>query len=394
MSGQFLDMAIVGGGLAGGLTALAVHRARPDLRIALFEAGKTLGGNHRWSWFGTDLDAAGATLLAPFGKAEWSGYEVRFPAGERALRTSYQSMASTDFDEGLRGELPEDAIRSGCEVAKLHGDGVTLASGERIAARIVVDCRSAAPSPHLNGGWQVFLGRHLRCDAPHGAERPTIMDATVEQHGAYRFVYVLPLGERDIFVEDTYYADNPALDHAALAARIDAYCAARGWHGETMGEETGVLPVITGGDFTAFRAAQGSADVVLAGARGGFIHPLTSYTLPIAVRNALWLASDADRTGADLAKRMDARALAHWDDTGFYRLLGRMLFGAAEPGERYRIFERFYRLPEGLIERFYAARSTRYDRARILCGKPPVPVARAVGALFSPGAAMAARTTA
>ena len=70
----------------------------------------------------------------------------------------------------------------------------------------------------------------------------------------------------------------------------------------------------------------------------------------------------------------------------FYRRLGRMLFGAGNPEERYKVFERFYRLPAPLIERFYAARSTRLDRARVLCGKPPVPVMGAVRALASDGA--------
>ena len=43
-----IDLAIVGGGLAGGLAALAVHRAHPHMRITLFEAKDSLGGNHRW----------------------------------------------------------------------------------------------------------------------------------------------------------------------------------------------------------------------------------------------------------------------------------------------------------------------------------------------------------
>ena len=40
--------------------------------------------------------------------------------------------------------------------------------------------------------------------------------------------------------------------------------------------------------------------------------------------------------------------------------------------------EQFYRRPEPLIARFYAGRLTWADRARILVGRPPVPVARAL----------------
>jgi len=58
-----------------------------------------------------------------------------------------------------------------------------------------------------------------------------------------------------------------------------------------------------------------------------------------------------------------------------------MLFDAAPPQERRRIFERFYRLPAPLIGRFYAHRSTQLDKMRILCGKPPVRIRAAMRAL-------------
>ena len=70
-----------------------------------------------------------------------------------------------------------------------------------------------------------------------------------------------------------------------------------------------------------------------------------------------------------------------WRDRSFYRLLNRMLFRAAEPGQRYRVLERFYRLPQPLIERFYAGEATLADKLRILSGKPPVPIGRALACL-------------
>lgn len=386
---SIVDVAIVGGGLAGGLIALALAKRRPELRIRLFEQGEVLGGNHRWSWFETDLDPEARALLAPFRKCEWDGYMVGFPAYDRALDTPYRSMASDDFDRALRRELPDGVIRSDCEVVTLASDHVVLADQSRIPARAVVDCRAAAPSRHLAGGWQVFMGRHLRTTAPHGIERPFIMDATVDQLGGFRFVYILPLGACDLFVEDTYYQDSPLLDREILSARLDAYCRAQGWDYGIVGHETGVLPVVTGGDFGAFRASQSAGGgVVLAGARGGFTHPLTSYTLPFAAAIALRIAENADLPGDQLAALIDREAREHWRKTRFYRLLGRMLFQAAPPEQRVRVFERFYRLPPALIDRFYAGRSTWLDKARILIGKPPVPVGRAIPALLSAGRPM------
>ncbi len=386
MSGRKLDIAIAGGGLAGCLIALALHRVRPDLDCLLVEGGENLGGNHRWSWFASDLDTESAAVLSPVRKVEWdSGNRVRFPGLERHLSTGYRSMASADLAAALHRELPASTIRLNAPVGALEAGCVTLRSGEAIAARTVIDCRGIADASALSGGWQVFMGRHLRTARPHGLAAPLIMDACVEQPGAYRFVYVLPLGSHELFIEDTYYADSPALDRAALSRRIDAYCHEHGWEGDILGHETGVLPVVTGGNFAAFQTAHRTAGVAVVGVRGGFFHPLTSYSLPFAVETALAVARDADLPGSQLAAMMEDRARRHWAQTRFYRRLGRMLFGAGEPARRYRVFERFYRLPEPLIERFYAGRSTSLDRLRLLCGKPPVPIMGAMRALTSSG---------
>ncbi len=385
------EIAIVGGGLAGGLIALALRRRHPDMQIALIEAGKVLGGNHRWSWFDSDLDQAGRELLGPIRKTEWDGYEVRFPAYRRRLRSSYRSLASPDFDAALRRELGDDVIHTNRPVASLDAGGVTLENAERISARVVLDCRGSGPNEHLTGGWQVFMGRRMRTTKPHGLDKPVIMDAAVEQHApygnhsAYRFIYVLPLGADELFIEDTYYADGPELDRSALSGRIDHYCREQGWDGEILGGETGVLPVITGGSFAAFQTANRIEGVGIAGARGGFAHPLTSYTLPFAVRNALAIADDAELSGEQMAALLETRARRHWTRTKFYRRLGSMLFGAARPARRYRVFERFYRLPEGLIERFYAGNSRFGDKVRVLTGRPPVPVFAAIGSLLGKG---------
>ena len=384
-SGRF-DIAIVGGGLAGGLLALAIHRAHPQLALGLFEAGDSYGGNHRWSWFPSDLSDEARTLLSVFPAAEWqTGYEVRFPKHNRILASPYRSLASRDFDAKLRQILPQSAIQTGSKIASLNANCLTLDSGETIQATRIIDTRDFAPSPDLSGGWQVFLGQHIRTHKPHGQTRPIIMDATVAQHGAFRFVYSLPLSPTEIFVEDTYYVDSPVLDRELLSGRTLAYAETQGWHGEIIAQEAGVLPVVTAGDGEAHRNRFAKNGVSLAGARGLFSHPLTSYTLPIAAENALAIARAADLPADELAQFVSQRAQSHWRSTRYYRALGRMLFDAAEPDKRYIIFERFYRLQEKLIERFYAARSTHFDKMRILTGRPPVAIGKAIAALLGKG---------
>ena len=378
------DIAILGGGLAGGLIALALRRADPSLSVVLVEAGEVLGGNHRWSWFESDLSPDGAWLLAPFRTTRWDeGYAVLFPKHTRTLGSIYCSLASVDFDAALRRELAQSTILTNRTVAEVDARGATLEGGERIEARCVIDARGFIPSGAFEGGWQVFMGRHMRTRKPHGLDRPIVMDARVKQHAAFRFLYTLPLSADELFIEDTYYQDTPDLDRSALSARLDRYCAAVGWKGDPVGFETGVLPVVTGGNLAQYQREVRVPGVAMAGARGMIAHPLTSYTLPFAVETALLVAANCELPGEQMAALLEDHARRVWQRTGFYRLLGSMLFGAAEPNRRYRVFERFYRLPEPLIERFYAGQSSRADKLRILTGKPPVPIGRAVRAIAS-----------
>ena len=59
---------------------------------------------------------------------------------------------------------------------------------------------------------------------------------------------------------------------------------------------------------------------------------------------------------------------------------------AGTPDARVQVLQRFYRLPEPLVQRFYAAKLTTTDKARIIAGKPPVPILDALKCLRSDSA--------
>ncbi|WP_174298502.1 lycopene beta-cyclase CrtY [Sphingomonas bacterium] len=381
------DLAILGGGLAGGLIALAVAARRPAATIRLVEANDTLGGNHVWSFFGADVSRAHRPILERLVAYAWPGYDVRFPRHRRSLSEPYYSITSERFDAVLRASLPAGTVMTGRRVLAASTTAAVLADGDRIEASGVIDARGAGSAGGdlslLDLAWQKFVGRELTLAEPHGLGRPVVMDATVPQLDGYRFVYTLPFGSRTAFVEDTYYSTAPDLDASALDARIDGYAAGQGWEVTARGRrEAAALPVALGGDFEAYWRA-GGRRIAKAGIRAGLFHPTTGYSLPDAVRTAALVAGASDWSGAGLHDLLHDHARRAWDDRGFYRLLDRMLFRAAEPAERYRVLERFYRLNPALIGRFYAARSTLLDKARILSGRPPVPLARAIRAIPS-----------
>ncbi|MDP1736311.1 MAG: lycopene beta-cyclase CrtY [Caulobacter sp.] len=368
----------MGGGLASGLIALRLKALRPALTVIVVEKDATLGGRHTWSHFASDVSEEIGAWLAPLIAHRWDGYEVRFPGHRRALTTPYRAIPSDRFHEVVSGVLGSDAW-TGVGVAALADDGVTLADGRVLEAPCVIDGRGPAPAPHLVLGWQKFLGQELELAAPHGLTRPIVMDATVDQLDGYRFLYTLPLSATRLLVEDTRYSDGEALDRAALAADIAAYAAAQGWAIKAVvREEDGVLPIALAGDIDAHWRA---ADTAQVGLRAALFQPITGYSLPDAARLADEIAALPLLTTATVRACVEARSKQRWRERAYYRLLNRMLFKAATPGRRFIVLERFYRLSQGLVERFYAGRITLADKARILIGKPPVPIAAAMAVL-------------
>ena len=87
------DLAIIGGGLSGGLIALAAQRARPSARILLIEARPQLGGNHIWSFLDSDIEPADKALLEPFITYGWREFAVVFPTYKR-VRCRMRSTVS------------------------------------------------------------------------------------------------------------------------------------------------------------------------------------------------------------------------------------------------------------------------------------------------------------
>jgi lycopene beta-cyclase len=378
------DVIFAGGGLASTLTAYRLKTLRPDLRLLIVEAGERLGGNHTWSLHRSDISGEQNRWLAPFVAYRWPGQMVRFPKFSRQLSARYQSVSSEKLHKVATASLGR-AIRLNARIASVQNDYVRLRTGEVLTAPCIVDGRGPAPTSALVLGFQKFIGLELRLAEPHGERLPVIMDADVSQDDGYRFVYTLPLSADTILIEDTYYADGPELEPETIRRKIEAYAARRGWRiAEIVREETGKLPIVLGGDIDAFwREAGGEAARI--GLRACLFHPTTGYSLPDAVVMADAFAGLPQLTTQGAATLTEAISKRLWRERRFYRMLNRFLFLAAKPEKRFEIMQRFYSLGEPLIERFYRAASTRTDKARILIGRPPVSVLKALANIKETG---------
>jgi lycopene beta-cyclase len=374
------DLILVGGGLANTLIALRLAEAQPELNVLLLEKDDHLGGNHTWSFHGSDLSETRRNWLEPLVQKSWDHYEVRFPNRSRILPGSYHSMTSERLHQVARARLGE-RIRTGVEVDRLHPKHVELADGTTLNAQTVIDGRGPVNSPHLDVRFQKFVGQVVQLAKPHSLSGPIIMDARKEQDDGYRFFYTLPFDEQTVLIEDTRYSDSPQISSAEYGDEISRYAEHMGWQiSRVLREESGVLPITLGGDIDAFWAA--SPPVARSGLKAALFHPATGYSLPNAMSLADELARHDDWTDGSVYALTRNASKRLWQHTRFYRALNRMLFLAADPHERRQVLERFYGLNAGLIARFYAGANTGPDKIRILSGKPPVKMSRAFKAVF------------
>jgi lycopene beta-cyclase len=368
---------VVGGGLAGSLVAFRCASIRPSFRLLILERGKALGGNHTWSFHGSDVGDALA-WLRPFVKASWPSQRVCFPRFDRSLDSDYYSIRSQDLHREVLHKLGPDRVRFGAEVTAISETHVQVGS-EKLSAKLVLDARGiafGAPGPF---GYQKFLGQDLLLTEPHGLTEPLLMDAKVPQTDGFRFFYLLPWTADQLLVEDTHYSDSPDLDEANYRVEIQRYVEARGWKIEqVLHEEVGSLPI-------PLKRKLGWDSLPNAiGVRAGLFHPTTGYSFLDAVRSAEWIRKALAAGPWDSGAWMKYRTgliRNRW----FFRYLNRMFFGGVPPHLRYTLIERFYRLPLNLVKQFYSSEMPwRNYLVLLLWGKPPLPISKAVRLFAEP----------
>ena len=377
------NMVILGAGLSGLLTAWRCLELNPKLKITLIDANSEIAGDHTWSFNLNDIDTELQKWVRPFIAHQWEAYDVKFPTRQRTLNITYCTGNSETLKSCVRPLIDSGrlTLKLNSRVQDIGEDTVFLEGGEEIQSALILDARGFEPNPERYLGYQKFVGHVIRTEQPHGVERPIIMDATVPQLGGYRFVYCLPYSDTELLVEDTYYTDGADMKSQEVDARIRDYIESQLniTSYEVARRETGILPI------TIAIKPDVYAPMSI-GIRGGYYHAVTGYSFPDAAKVAdklahqiLSLVNGGQKiTNRNLQLAMQNMQREHYSAERFFRLLNRMLFRAAKPQERYMVLQRFYGLGEGLIERFYAGDLTWRDKVRILIGKPPVPVFKAL----------------
>ncbi len=368
------DYCLVGGGLQGCLLAHALAWHRPEATVLLLERADELCGNHTWSFHETDVAEGARSWFDPLVSCRWPGYRVRFPGLSRRVTIPYATITSDRLREAtlsLAGGAGGAArpgrlvIRTGesCEI--LSPTAARLGRTTDVSCREVIDCRGRTARTAPGGaGYQTFIGHEYETTGRWPASEPTVMDVRADQAAGFEFLYELPLGPDRVLLEYTRFHEEPTCDESRAVELIATRLAEAGAaSAKLIRTEQGCLPM-------PYATAADRAGPSLAGGyAGGWYHAATGYSMPLAVRFAELVArASPDGVATAIASAAAEDRLRR----GFARFLNRLLFCLVRPADRWKIFQRFYRvLPEERIARFYAHRFTFTDAARIVIGWPP-----------------------
>lgn len=382
-SESVLDVVIVGGGLAGGLTALTYLAQFPERSVRLVDSKMNLGGQRTWLFHEADVSAPALEFLKPMISQTWDSATVQFPRAERKLTGPFHVIRSENFSRAVQDMLGDEVLRLGVKANKITDSIVQLDDGTELEAKCVFDARGIdeLPTPDTNG-FRKHAGYDVTLEDPHGLVAPVLMDATCPQLDGFRFFRLIPWDEKKLLVEETFYSDSPELNFDRISKSVRSYIERRGWKIKSIDkEEKSVCPLPLTSESIKVSV---TGEPLPIGSRAGYFHATTADGLVDATRFAELITKIPQNpkvTEFTTAAARDtlSRLRRPWlSRQRFYRLINRLLFQATEPSLRYTIFQSFYALPEDTINRFTSGKTTWADRVRILGGKSPVPLSVAM----------------
>jgi lycopene beta-cyclase len=402
--GEISDIGLLGSGPA----ALAIGAALGNLGVKVTVVAPE--PDRRWEpnyclW----ADEVPATL-GKLVETAWDEVAVATPARARTIRRRYVKLEGDALRERLWNELraasaevvPEKVERVTHEDdgSVIHTDG-----GATIRARVVVDA-SGARSPFVRRvhgrppAFQIAYGLWL--DAPGHPFDPgqaVLMDFRPASAAACEppsFLYVLPVSERRLFIEETSLAHRPAVSIELLQARLLARLHALGLESAPrLGVERCSIPMGLG------LPARGQA-LVPYGAAASMVHPASGYSIAHALRKAEPVAQAivGGLSSADVDTAIAAGNAALWPraDRKCWELytFGLESLVDLNAPETFAFFDRFFNLDDadwsGLLSGTIAPSRLGAVMTRVFASLPATVQWQLIRTTVSSGVAPLART--
>ena len=290
----------------------------------------------------------------------WLRAGVETTLGSQCLDRSYAKLDTEAFqrllwDRLICGEVEVVADRAAHLEHGSNGTRIETTSGASRHARVVIDASGGKTSfvrrAHLRPpAFQTAFGLLLQTtEHPFDPSQMVLMDFRPAPHEPTEppsFLYVLPLSNQEVFVEETSLALRPAMDFELLRSRLEARLSELGLgQSERLAEEYCSIPMGLGLPILG-------QSVVPFGAAASMVHPASGYLISHVLRKAepvaAAIAEGLDEEGPDRAVSAGCAALwptsqrASWE---LYRF-GLETLVRMSRAQMSLFFSRFFALPQ------------------------------------------------
>jgi lycopene beta-cyclase len=393
---QQADILIAGAGLAG-LTLATQLAQRPEWRtqrIVLLDRDPKTANDRTWCFWATDTEVLDFQSIV---HRTWPCIDFLSPQHSARLATGpyrYHMVRGADFYAWAK-----QVLHAAPNVAWVQANIESIDAATGVVRTDVGDYAgqwvfnsafapwavvpqhpqlfprspfSAPPKPATSACLhllQHFKGWVLR--TPHAAFDPTVatlMDFRVEQHDATRFVYVLPLSDREVLVEFTVFSSE-LLAPDAYTDELRRYVAnfLKINDFEIIDEEFGIIPMT---DFSF--APQRDGRVIHIGTAGGMVKGSSGYAFKRTQQRMRRFVSEWAATGQPNAQHLRSAYRYRLYDSIFLRAL----YDGLVPSQV--VFSSFFRVLGGeAVFRFLDEKTSFAEDVRAMWSVPTLPFLRA-----------------
>lgn len=269
---------ILGAGLSGLSLARALARREVSGPILIVDRKPAMADDRTWCYWETPgCDFSDLAIM------RWDRWNYRDVSGvyeQRSERHRYTCIRGIDFYRRSLDDIRDAAIDVAFDEHVLNvreeaRECAIVTRKRTLRAERVFDARGIAPGMHdRHAIVQRFAGYRVQTATPAFDPRSaTLMDVQPDTEDGFHFFYVLPFGEREALIENTYFALRP-IGAARLRRELDDYARRFERHAPVVAHvETGAIPMSAGRDLP-----QETRRYTPIGLRGGCARPGSGYT--------------------------------------------------------------------------------------------------------------------
>lgn len=185
---------LIGGGLIGSMTMLAIRRRFPHLEVFLIGEDHHFGGSLIMPMFERDIAPKLFPIIEMLIVRRWPAYYFSTSENIEKREAQVAIVSPRQIHAELLDTCSMDWLFPGRQVSAQTASSVMLTSGERLSADLILDVRFTGDGLPTSLTKCTVTERDFRFDEPHLLEFPVLADAMASDPPNERgFVQYIPL---------------------------------------------------------------------------------------------------------------------------------------------------------------------------------------------------------